>query len=68
MSAINTSISYQSQFVSSGASLSDMRTKGSAQSQMEVMKGVELKPNNLKFQDQAVILLGDLGNHLNLKA
>jgi len=68
MAAINTSISYQSQFATSGASLSDMRTKGGAQSQMEEMKGVELKSTSPKFQVQRTEPLGDLGRHVNLKA
>jgi hypothetical protein len=45
-----------------------MRTKGGAQSQMEEMKGVELKPTNFKFQVQKTEPLGDLGRHVNLKA
>ena len=44
MSAINTSISYQSQFASPDSSLNDMRTKSGAQSEIEVMKGVNLQP------------------------
>ena len=68
MAAINTSISYQTQFASFGASLSDMRTKGGAQSQMEEMKGVELKPASPKFQVQSTEPLGDLGKHVNLRA
>ena len=68
MAAINTSISYQSQFATSGPSLSNMRTKGGAQSQMEEMKGVELKPTNFKFQVQKTEPLGDLGRHVNLRA
>jgi hypothetical protein len=68
MAAINTSISYQSQFATSGASLNDMRTKGGPQSQMEEMKGVELKPTNFKFQVQKTEPLGDLGRHVNLRA
>lgn len=68
MAAINTSISYQSQFAPSGVSLNDMRTKSGAQSQMEEMKGVELKPTSTKFQVQSAALLGELGKHVNLKA
>jgi hypothetical protein len=68
MAAINTSISYQSQFATSGASLNDMRTKGGPQSQMEEMTGVELKPTNFKFQVQKTEPLGDLGRHVNLRA
>jgi hypothetical protein len=68
MAAINTSISYQSQFASAGASLNDMRTKGGPQAQMEEMKGVQLKPTNFKFQVQKTEPLGDLGRHVNLKA
>ena len=68
MAAINTSISYQSQFASSGAYLSDMRTKGGAQSQMGEMKGVELEPASPNFQVQSTEPLGDLGKHVNLTA
>jgi hypothetical protein len=68
MAAINTSISYQSQFAPSSRSLNEMRTKSGAQSQMEEMKGVELKPTNFKFQVQKTEPLGDLGRHVNLRA
>jgi len=68
MAAINTSISYQSQFASSGPTLSDMRTKGGAQSQMEEMKGVAVKSTSPKFQVQKTEPLGDLGKHVNLRA
>ncbi|QWE25130.1 hypothetical protein FD977_02395 [Polynucleobacter sp. AP-Elch-400A-B2] len=67
MAAINTSISHQSQFAPSGVALNDMRTKSGAQSQMEKMKGVELKPTSTKFQVQNTVPLGDLGKHVNLK-
>lgn len=68
MAAINTSISYQSQFAPFSTSLNDMRTKSGAQSQMEEMKGVELKPTSTQFQVRTVAPLSDLGMHLNLKA
>jgi hypothetical protein len=45
-----------------------MRTKGGPQSQMEEMKGVELKPTNFKFKVQKTEPLGDLGRHVNLRA
>jgi len=68
MAAINTSISYQSQFASSGASLTNMLTKSGAQSQMEEMKGFELKPTSPKFQVESTETFGDLGKHVNLTA
>ena len=68
MTAINTSISYQSQFAPPSASLNDVRTKSGAESQMDQMKGVELKPTSTKFQVQNAAPLGDLGKHVNLKA
>ena len=68
MAAINTSISYQSQFTSPSASLNDMRTKSGAQTQMEEMKGIDLKPASPKFQVQSTALLGDVGKLVNLKA
>ena len=68
MTAINTSISYQSQFTSPSSSLNDMRTKSGAQSEIEVMKGVDLQPVNPKYLIQSVPLVGELGKHVNLKA
>ena len=68
MAAINTSISYQSQFSSPSTSLNDMRTKSGAQDQMEEMKGVDLKAINPKYQVQSVAPLGELGRHVNIKA
>ena len=68
MSAINTSISYQSQFASPGSSLNDMRTKSGAQSEIEVMKGVDLKPVNPKYLIQSVPQVGELGGLVNLRA
>lgn len=68
MAAINTSISYQSQFAPPSASVNDMRTKSGAQSQTDEMKGVVLKPASIQFQVQTVAPLGDLGMHVNLKA
>jgi len=68
MTAINTSISYQSQFPSPSNSLNDMRTKSGAQSQMEVLKGIDLKPVSPKYQVQNVAPLGELGKHVNLRA
>jgi hypothetical protein len=67
MAAINTSITHQSQFAPSSLSLNDMRTKSGAQSQMEEMKGVELKPTSPKFKVQSAAPLGELGKHVNLQ-
>jgi hypothetical protein len=68
MSAINSSLSYQSQFAPSNPSLNDMRTKSGAQLQTELIKGGNLKPVSLKYLVQNVTPLGDLGKHVNLKA
>lgn len=68
MAAINTSISYQSQFAPAGASLNHMRTKSGTQLQMEEMRGGELKPASSKFQVQGKTPLGELGKHINLRA
>ena len=67
MSAINTSISYQSQFASPGSSLNDMRTKSGAQSEIEVMKGVDLQPITPNLVHSAPFL-GETGKLVNLKA
>jgi hypothetical protein len=68
MAAINTSISYQSQFAAPNPSLNDMRTKSGAQVQMELIKGGNLKPVSMKQLVQSVAPLGELGKHVNLKA
>jgi hypothetical protein len=68
MAAINTSISYQSQFASPNTSLNDMRTKSGAQSQMDNAKGMDPKPTNPKFRVQSASSLGDVGSNVNLKA
>ena len=68
MTAINTSISYQSQFTSPGSSLNDMRTKSGAQAEIEVMKGVDLQPVNPKYLIQGVPQVGEIGKHVNLRA
>ena len=68
MATINTSISYQSQFSSPSTSLNDMRTKSGAQSEMEIMKGVDLKAVNPKYQVQSVAPLGEVGGHINFRA
>jgi hypothetical protein len=68
MAAINTSISYQSQFAPSNRSINETRTKSGAQSQMEEMKGVSLKPTSTQFKIQTVVPMGDVGMHVNLKA
>ena len=63
MTAINTSIAYQSQFAPS-SSLIDMRTKSGAQSQMEV----DLKPITQNYTFQSKVPVGEIGKHVNLKA
>jgi hypothetical protein len=68
MAAINTSISYQSQFSPPSTSLNEMRTKSGAQSQMDEMKGVGLKPTSTEFKIQTATPIGDVGMHVNLKA
>jgi hypothetical protein len=68
MAAINTSISYQSQFATPNPSLNDMRTKSGAQVQMELIKGGNLKPVSMKQLAQSLAPLGELGKHVNLKA
>ena len=68
MAAIDTSLSYQSQFTSYNSSLNDMRTKSGAQDQMEAMKGVDLKAISPKYQVQSVTPQGELGKYVNLKA
>ena len=60
MAAINTSFSYQSQFAPASTSLNEMRTKSGAQSQMDEMKGVELKPTSTNFRVHILAPLGDL--------
>jgi hypothetical protein len=67
MTAINNSISYQSQFASPGSSLNDMRTKSGAQSEIEVMKGVDLQPIAPNLV-QGAPQVGELGKHVNLRA
>jgi len=67
MTAINASISYQSQFASPGSSLNDMRTKSGAQSEIEVMKGVDLQPIAPNLV-QSAPRIGELGKHVNLRA
>jgi hypothetical protein len=68
MAAINTSISYQSQFATPNSSLNDMRTKSSAQEQMESIKGSDLKPISSANSVQNTESLGEHGRHINLKA
>jgi hypothetical protein len=68
MAAINTSISYQSQFDSPNSFLKDMRTKGGAQLQMELVKGGNLKPVSTEHLVQSVAPPGEVGKHVNLKA
>ena len=68
MTAINTSISYQSQFPPPSTSLKNMRTKSGAQSKMEVLKGTDLKPMSPKYRVQNVAPQVELGKHVNLRA
>jgi hypothetical protein len=68
MAAINTSISYQSQFATPNSSSNDMRTKSSAQEQMESIKGSDLKPISSANSVQNTESLGEHGQYINLKA
>jgi hypothetical protein len=68
MAAINTSISYQSQFATPNSSLNDMRTQSAAQEQMEKIRGSDLKPISSINTAQNIDLLGGHGRHINLKA
>jgi hypothetical protein len=67
MAAINTSISYQSQFATPNSSLNDMRTKSAAQEQMENIKGADLKPIS-PSSAQITISQAEHGQHINLRA
>ena len=68
MAAINTSISYQSQFPTPNSSLNDMRTQSAAQEQMEKIKGSDLKPISSTNPVQSTTSRGEHGQHVNLKA
>jgi hypothetical protein len=68
MAAINTSISYQSQFATPNSSLNDMRTKSAAQEQMESIKGADLKPISPTNTVQSTASRGEFGQRVNLKA
>jgi len=68
MSAINTSLSYQSQFAPSNTGHSDFRAKSDARSQMEFMKELDLKPVSHKYYVQIITTHGEYGEHVNLKA
>jgi hypothetical protein len=68
MAAINTSISYQSQFATPNSSLNNMRTKSAAQEQMESIKGTDLKPISPTNTVQTTTLRDELGQRINLKA
>jgi hypothetical protein len=68
MAAINTSISYQSQFATPNSSLNDMSTQSAAQEQMEKIKGSDLKPISSANSVQNTESLGEHGQHINLKA
>lgn len=67
MSAINTSISYQSQFAPSNANYNDFQTKSDERSKMIAMKEIDLKPISPKYSTQNITLLGDIGKHVNLR-
>jgi hypothetical protein len=68
MAAINTSISYQSQFATPNSSLNDMSTQSAAQEQMEKIKGSDLKPISSANSVQNTESLGEHGQYINLKA
>jgi len=68
MAAINTSISYQSQFATPNSSLNEMRTKSAAQEQMDSIKGADLKPISSANSVQTTTLRDELGQRVNLKA
>ena len=68
MAAINTSISYQSQFATPSSSLNEMRTKSAAQEQMDSIKGADLKPISSANSVQTTTLRDELGQRVNLKA
>ena len=68
MSAINTSISYQSQFATPNSSLNDMSTQSAAQEQMEKIKGSDLKPISSANSVQTSTSRDELGQRINLKA
>ena len=67
MTAINNSISYQSQFAPPNPFLKDLRTKSGAQVQIEVTGG-NIKPVVPKYIVQNVGALGEIGMNINLKA
>jgi len=68
MTAINNSISYQSQFASPGSSLNDMRTKSGAQSEVEIKTGLDLKAVSPKYSVKSSPHAGEPGGLVNLKA
>ena len=68
MAAINTSISYQSQFSTPNPTTNNIRTKSGAQANMEVITGLTPKPINPKFTVQNVAPVDEIGKHFNLKA
>ena len=68
MAAINTSISYQSQFATPNLSLNDMSAQSAAQEQMEKIKGSDLKPISSANSVQNTESLGEHGQYINLKA
>ena len=68
MTAINRSISYQSQFATPNPFLNEMRTKSREQLHMEPIKRENPKPVTPKYLVQNVAPLGELGRHINLKA
>ena len=68
MAAINTSISYQSQFATPNSSLNDISTQSAAQEQMEKIKGSDLKPISSANSVQTANSRDELGQRVNLKA
>jgi len=68
MSAINTSISYQSQFASPNSSSNDMRTKSGAQSEVEIKTGLDLKAVSPEYSVKSAPQVGEPGRLVNLRA
>ena len=68
MSAIKTSISYQSQFAAPNPFLNEMRTQSGARLQLELIKPGVIKPVSPKYKVQNIVPLVNVGKHVNLKA
>jgi hypothetical protein len=67
MSAVNSSISYQSQFAPSNVNLNDFLTERDAKTLMKSIKGIELEPISHKSPVSNVTLPGELGKNVNLR-